>query len=214
MKSLVKVASIILFGWSVNVAAADSIWDAIVGLSIKEVTLDVYDEGDSDALGTLADGFKLYPEFGLESGINYFADTSSWGYKYALNLSGFDLSRQEVDLDEEDLGTSADGYFFYAMPVLLYDFHKNRGDSSLLAGVGVGIGYLNAEGDIILTEASPRTRQEFSFSEATWSAGVFFQYIIDGWSFSTSAAGPEVRDGDFDYSLFDFTLSVRRTFPL
>ncbi len=213
---MVKFASIILLGWSVNVDAADSIWDYIVGLSIKEVTLDVYDEGDADSLGTLAEGFRLYPEFGLESGINYFSNSSSWGYKYALNLSGFDLSRQEVGLDEEDLDTSADGYFFYAMPVALYDFHKNRADSSLLIGIGIGIGigYLNAEGDIILTEASPQTRQEFSFSKSTWSAGVFFQYIIDGWSFSTSAAGPEVRDGDFDYSLFDFTLSVRRTFPL
>ena len=213
MKCLVKLVPIVFVFASFNADAVDYFWDAIVGLTVKQVSLDVFEEGETDPAGILIDDLSFFPEFGVESNINYFPD-SSWGYKFVVNLAGFDISKQEVDLDDVDLDTSADGYFFYAMPVGLYDFHKQNADSSLLVGIGVGIGYLNAEGDIILTELDTPVRQDFDFSELTYSTGVFFQYIVEGWSFSTSVAGPEVSDDDFDYNLFDLTFSVRKTIPL
>ena len=212
MKHIVKIVPLVFILASFNASAADYFWDAIVGLTIKEVSFDVFEKGATDPEGTLTEDFFVVPEFGLESNITYFSD-SSWGYKYALNISRFDMSRQDVDSETVDLDTSADGYFFYAMPVGVYDFHKHRAKSSLLLGLGLGIGYLNAEGNLIFTESNSRERHEFDFSEFTYSLGIFFQYIADGWSISTSVAGPEVSDGDFDYNLFDFSFSVRKTIP-
>ena len=211
-KRIVGLVLLVLIAGSFNVAAADNVWDYIVGFSVREISLDVYEKGETDSLGTLTKDYSLIPEFGLESKVTYFSD-SDWGYKYALNIAPFEVSRQEVDLETVDLNTSADGYFFYAMPVLVYDFLKQKSDDHLLLGLGFGIGYLNAEGDIILTEADPQIRHDFEFSEFAGSIGLLFQYITENWSYSASLYGPEVSDGDYEYNLWDFRLTVRRAIP-
>ena len=120
MRYTVKFAPLLLLMLSANATATDYFWDYIVGLTVKQISLDVYEKGKTDPEGTLAEDFSVLPEFGLESGITYFGD-SSWGYKYALNIAPFDMTEQEVGSDNVDLDTSADGYFFYAMPVGVSD---------------------------------------------------------------------------------------------
>jgi hypothetical protein len=209
---IVGLVLLVLISGAFNVAAAANVWDYIVGFSIREVSLDVYEKGSTDPEGILTQGSSLIPEFGLESKVNYFSD-SNWGYKFALNIAPFKASRQEVDLETVDLNTSADGYFLYAMPVLVYDLLKQKSDDHLLLGLGFGIGYLNAEGDIILTESDPQIRHDFEFSEFTGSGGLLLQYITENWSYSASLYGPEVSDRDYEYNLFDFRLTVRRAIP-
>jgi hypothetical protein len=212
MQCCVKLVLFSFIFWSFNAAAADYVWNYIVGLSFKEVSLDVYEKGETDSEGTLIEDWSVIPEFGFESKVTYFSDTN-WGYKYAFNIAPFEMSRQEVDLENVNLNTSADGYFFYAMPVGVYDFQKHKADSSLLLGLGVGLGYLNAEGDIIFTESSPQTKHDFKFSEFAVSMGLLFQYITEGWSFGVSLYGPEVSDGEFEYNLYEFGITVRKMVP-
>ena len=211
-KGIVGRFLLVLIAGCFNVAAADNVWDYIVGFSVREISLDVYEKGATDPEGILTRDYSLIPEFGIESKVNYFSD-SDWGYKFAFNIAPFKVSRQEVGLENVDLNTSADGYFFYAMPVLVYDFLKQKSDDHLLLGLGLGIGYLNAEGDIILTESDPQIRNEFEFSEFTGSMGLLLQYITENWSYSVSLYGPEVSDGDYEYNLFDFRFTVRRAIP-
>ena len=206
-----KLIGLALIFWPINTFASDNAWNYSIGLSVKQLSLDVYEKGQTDPEGILTDDFRVFPELGLESNITYFSN-SSWGYKFVINLGWFDMTTQEVALEDVNLGTSADGYFIYAMPVAIYDFLKDKENSSLLVGLGVGVGYLNASGDIIFTESSSQIRHEFDFSELTYAYGLFLEYDRDSWSYSISLYGPEVGKGDYEYNLFDFGITVRKKF--
>jgi hypothetical protein len=211
MRNVARLIGLTLILWSINAQANDNDWNYSIGLSVKQLSLDVYKKGETDPEGILTDDYIVTPVLGLESGITYFSD-SNWGYKFAFNFGWFEMTTQEVALEDINLNTSASGYYLYAMPVGVYDFFKNKEDSSLLIGFGLGLGYLNASGDIIFTEASPQTRHEFDFSEFTYSYGLFFEYDIHSWSYIISLYGPEVSDGDYEYNLFDFGVTVRKKF--
>ena len=211
MKNVLKVILFTFIFWSINALASDNGWNYSIGLSVKQMSLDVYEKGKTDPEGTLTEDYIVTPEIGLESNITYFSD-SSWGYKYAINFGLFEMTTQEVDLKDVNLNTSVNGYYLYAMPVGVYDFLKDKENSSLLVGFGLGLGYLNASGDIIFTESSPQTKHDFDFSELTYSYGLFFAYEIYSWSYSISLYGPEVSDGNYEYNLFDFGLTVRKKF--
>lgn len=211
MTNILKLIALVLICWPINTFASGDAWNYSIGISVKQLSLDVYKNGQTDPEGILTDDFRFFPEFGLESNITYFSN-SSWGYKVVVNLGWFEMTTQEVALADVNLGTSADGYFLYAMPVGFYDFFKNKENSSLLVGIGLGVGYLNASGDIIFTEATPQTRHEINISELTYAYGLFLEYDRDSWSYSISLYGPEVSKGGYEYNLFDFGVTVRKKF--
>lgn len=197
--------------FSIDSAADEHRWNYSLGFSLKQLSLDVYKAGKTDPEGVLTDELTLYPDIGLESSITYFSD-SSWGYKYALNFGHFKMSTQEVDSQDKHLGTSASGQFIYAMPVAVYDFNKHSSNSSLLLGFGVGIGYLNASGTIIFTEANPQTRHRFNLAQLTYAFGLFFEHTINTWSYGVSLYGPEISKGGYEYNLFDMGVTLRKKF--
>ena len=191
--------------------AQDSRWSFLAGVSLKEVSLDVYRKGSSDSLGTLVSDYLILPEFVVERGITYFPDSAA-GYKYVFGFGGFSMDKQEVDAENVDLGTSARGYYFYAMPVIAYDFFKAKHAQSLLFGLGFGVGYMNVKGDLILTETDLQTRHEFDFSEFNYSSGLFFEYALESWSLSFNLYGPSASDGDYEYDVYDFNITWRKRF--
>ena len=99
------------------------------GISFKELSLDIYEHDSTDSLGTLTSSFR--PSLFINAGTpyKYFKDFN-FGYNFIVGYSNFDMKRQEVDLDDIDLGTSANGYYLYAMPTLFY----NLGDKAILNG--------------------------------------------------------------------------------
>ena len=197
--------------YPITTSANGSEWNFSVGLSLKQLSLDVYEKGETNPEGTLTEDYLIAPELGIESKVNYFSE-GSWGYKYAFNFGRFEMNKQEVGSNDVNLGTSADGYFLYAMPVVVYDFHKEKVNSSILLGFGLGIGYLDASGDIIFTEANPQTRHDFDLSELTYSYGLLFEHEISSWSYGISIYGPEVTKGNYEYNLFDIGITVRKKF--
>ena len=211
MTNIIRLIGLTFMFWPINAFASGNAWNYSFGISVKQLALDVYEKGQTDPEGILTDDFRVFPELGFESNITYFSN-SSWGYKFAINLGWFEMTTQEVALEDVNLGTSADGYYLYAMPVGVYNIFKEKENSSLLVGVGLGVGYLNASGDIIFTESSPQTRHEFNISELTYAYGLFLEYVRDSWSYSISLYGPEVSKGDYEYNLFDFGVTVRKKF--
>lgn len=211
MKNLFALILIISIPWSVRAEESDNKWNYSIGLSLSQLSLDVYEEGKTDPEGILTEDYTVTPVLGLESDITY-ASNSNWGYKLAINMGRFKMTTQEVGTSDINLNTSANGYFLYAMPVGVYDFLKGTNNGSLLLGMGIGLGYLNASGDIIFTEASPQIKHDFDFSELTFSFGLFFEYEISSWSCSINLYGPEVSKGGYEYNLFDFGITVRKKF--
>lgn len=195
----------------VDALALEDSWNYSIGVSVKQLSLDVYASGASDPLGVLTEDYSFMPELGVDSDITYLQN-GAWGYKYAISFGGFEMTSQEVNLDDVNLGTSASGYYLYAMPVAVYDFNKGRANNALILGLGVGVGYLDASGDIIFTEVLPQVKHDFDFSEFSFSYGLFFEHEIDSWSYSVSLYGPEVSRGGYEYNLFDFALTLRKKF--
>ena len=211
MKNTANIILLALISWPINTLAGDNNWNYSIGLSLHQLSLDVYEEGNTDPEGILTEEYAITPVLGLESDITYESD-SGWGYKFAINFGTFKMSTQEVDLKYVDLNTSAQGYYLYAMPVGVYDFFKNKENSSLLVGLGIGLGYLNASGDMIFTESSPQIKHDFNFSELTFSFGLFFEYEVSSWSLGVSLYGPEASKGGYEYNLFDFGMTIRKKF--
>lgn len=184
-------------------------WNYSVGISLKQLSLDVYRLGKTDPEGTLTEGFAIIPVLGIDSKINYFSE-SSWGYKWVINFGGFEMTTQDVNYQDVNLGTSSSGYYLYAMPVGVYNFHKGKENNTILLGLGVGVGYLRATGNIIFTEATPQLNHEFDLSQFTYSFGLFFEQEFEDWSYGVSIYGPEVPKGDYEYNIFDLGFVVRK----
>jgi len=179
-----------------------------IGLSIKQLSLDVYERGMTDPEGILTSNLTVRPAFGIESKITYATD-SNFGYKYVLNLGQFNMTTQEVRSNDVNLGTSANGYYLYAMPVGVFSI-LNKENSTILVGIGMGIGYLNATGHIIFTESTQQPRHYIDISKFTYSFGIFFEHEIYSWSYCISLYGPEIDQGNYEYNLFDFGITVRK----
>ena len=97
---------------------------------------------------------------------NYWIAGLGWNVRYGLNQ--FKINQQKMILDEStgrrgnhiwgktgDLGTSAEGTMVYAVPTIYYHFFRESYVSALL-GAGIGFSYVNAQGDIYLTDSYGR----------------------------------------------------------
>lgn len=203
MKSAVNYILPIFVLWSANALAESSYWDYSLGLKIEQLSFAVYEKDGLNPVGILTEAYSFTHELGVESQINYLSD-SHWGYKYAISLGQIKMNTQEVDLADVDLNTSAEGYFFYAMPVAVYNFYKDRNDSSLILGFGYGLGYLNIKGDLVFTSLDPQQSHDFNLSNFTSAYGLFIEYEKGDWGLGINMFGPEINNANFDYNLYDF----------
>jgi len=211
MKNSVILIAFISMLWSINAIASENRRNFNIGLSVKQLSLDVYKKGNTDPEGILTANYVVRPTLGVESKITYPSD-GGFGYKYIMNFGQFEMTTQEVGNKDVNLNTSANGYFLYAMPVGVYNFKNKNEDSAILIGIGVGIGYLYADGNIILTESIPQVNHNIDISGFTYSLGLLFEHQISSWSYSISLFGPEIDVGGFEYNLFDFGITVRKMF--
>jgi hypothetical protein len=184
-----------------------------VGISSKYVSFDVYRAGESTPEGTLTEGEYLTFFLLLGSPYRYFGK-SSFGYYFEMGYSAYNFDRQEIGDNLEDLRTSVNGSYFYLTPVLFYDFGNRRSqrDFTIKLGIGYGLGYLKASGDIIFTRDNQNTSYSYNINE--W--GEAFSMMLDSrykqWIFRIIASGPEITKGDFEYNIFDISIDVGYAF--
>lgn len=182
-----------------------------VGIAIKQLRLDVYDNSSGDLHGTMTGDLKIIPYLNIGTPFTYIYE-SNFGYNLLFGFSGFDMKTQEIGNEDINLGTSAEGYFFYATPILFYNF----GDKAIVDGKGhtlkvgidFGVGYLKASGDIILTGSPSQRKITFDEEKLTLAYGLMLDYRINRWAFNLKFVGPEISANQHDYILFDFSLSM------
>lgn len=198
--------------------------DNIVDLrvAIRRPSLEVRDQDTLESLGILVEDIDYTLALDMGTPNRYFGE-SRFGYHYRFGFSHFGMGEQEImvmgDPTNVDLGTSANGIFFYATPMVFY----TRGDKNIIdgkgksmkAGLGVGIGYLEAQGDIILTNAG-NILHEFDIHSTPVSAAFSFlvDYRKDNWVGVFHVGGPVVKDNGYNYNLFDFSIQLGRAFQL
>jgi len=145
-----------------------------LGVTFSQVDLDVdkFENGSKVSGGTLSTDISYAPYINIGSPYKYFGNTK-FGYNIQLSYSSYNVDKQELKNDDDlkDHDTSANGYYIYGMPVFFYNlgdkYLKDGKGWSVKFGVGVGLGYLSAEGDIILEDLNDGSQEKTSFDVQT-----------------------------------------------
>ncbi|MBD3610013.1 MAG: hypothetical protein HUJ30_05635 [Gammaproteobacteria bacterium] len=186
----------------------------IIGITSQSIDLEVNDaENPFITYGQLTSGSSTELLISYQTPSRYF-DNSRWGYFVEFAYKHYLLSMQDSpynpDIEPTDLSTSAEGRFYHLTPVLFYSwgdrFIVNKGSLSRF-GIGLGMGYLQADGDIIFTETDGQTHG-FSLDGFGNSIIVFFDYQRDNLYVRVNGGGPSLQRGIYDYEIFDFSFDI------
>jgi len=188
-----------------------------VGIADKFLDLEVSDVNDTTYSGAMSEGQYITATLALNSPYDYFKD-SKFGYYIEYGFSNFEMDVQVTNnaTVEEDLGTSVDGFFIYLAPVLFYNFGDNvnkEKKNSFLIGFGAGLGYLKASGDIVFTETTSELF-DVDVNKVDLSVVILLEYQYNNWYVRYQDSGPEVRDGNYDYIIYDNSLTIGYTVRL
>jgi len=129
-------------------------------------------------------------------------------------LSPFDLDRQRLgDGRTRDLGTRIRGHYAYLTPMLAMS-HALPSPWRLHYGLGAGIGYLRAYGDMIFTEDGSGTRRTVDIGGVGLSVALFVQIGYRQWQGRAQVLSPFLnRDGGaYSMNLNSLDLGYRFTF--
>ena len=193
--------------------SADSDYSVIIGIEINSVDFDVYNEGSTDSNGTLSEDFSYSPLITLTSPTRQLAD-SNWGSKMEYSFSSFQLNQQTVNNDLVDLGTSVKGYYAFVTPTLFYTFTGVEDKPYIVTtGIGIGLGYLKADGDIIFTETTLQ-QHDISISGAALAISLFVDYRQGNYFSRISSGLTSHTSGNYDYDSFGFSWSFSYLFTL
>jgi|GEM_PF-2025321 len=180
------------------------------GVSVKELSFDVYDAGSADINGSLTEGMYTTYFFGFGSPYSYFRKEGNFGYYIEYGFSNFDMDFQDVDSKEVNLGTGARGRYLYVTPMVFYQFggkgSKRENSHSVILGLGAGFGYLESSGNMVFTEQPGAPVHNFDVSGLGTTLNIVVDYRIKNWMVRIRGGGPSISENDFDYDVFEFSL--------
>lgn len=210
-------------GYASDEKVSSRLWDYLtVGASItagiggRSVTIDVTRQGTNDhgrIVENKAD--ELFLLYSTRAG--YFGN-SNVGYAWLLNLSTIHLNEQELtDGNIVKLGTEVNGYFATVVPTVFYNFGDRYRGHYLRAGIGLGVGVANFDGDIELTE-SAQVNDLVTISNGTsdifLGIGVFIDYQWENFAFRLSSAGPNLEYNGYDINVSGTSVMFGYTYYL
>lgn len=183
-------------------------YNLTVGLAVKTVYFTVSERGSNIELGTLTNQAQITPSLLFATPFYYFTDPqrSAFGWYLESGYSSFKADRQVVgaDLKEVDMGTSVEGEYLYITPVVFY----NWGDPYVTAehgvafkfGIGVGLGYLQARGNIVLTESTNQV-EPVNVDKYGGAVSVILDLHIQNIVMRIVTGGPSPSSGNRVYTL-------------
>jgi len=187
-----------------------------LGVSVRSTDLDVDNTGGTVTNGTLSEDFSYWPFIMLSSPYKFFGE-SNWGGLMEYDFSVFELNQQLVNDELVDLGTSVKGYYAFVTPTVFYSFSGQRPhgkyDQTVITGLGIGLGYLNASGDIIFTETTQQ-RVDIDVSGAALAVSLFVDYRVGNFQTRISGGLTSHTKGAYDYDAFGFSWSFGYIFGL
>lgn len=186
------------------------------GVSINAIDFDVENEDNSNPNGTLSEEVSYSPYIILASPYKYFGE-STFGGVMEYSFSTFQLSKQLINDELIDLGTSVKGFYAFVTPTVFYSFlgqnTSDKYDQSLIAGMGLGLGYLKATGDIIFTETT-QERHEIDVNGLALAVSAFVDYRIGNFTTRMSAGLTSHTKDNLDYDAFGFSWDFGYIFGL
>lgn len=183
------------------------------GLTVRTDELQI-SSNSLDAQGTLVRerGIEPLVTIGFEN--SYFGE-SRWGYSAVFGYTQFDMDEQKTGGSNTDVGTSAEGELFFLAPSVFYMFGDQNYDGWYFKpGFALGIGYLQAEGDVLLTSlpGNPRYAFDEQSDPLSISVGAYLEAGYKDWFFRFQVAGPIVDSDDVNMQGTTVGLSLGYTF--
>ena len=167
-----------------------------------------------DDKGTLGEDLSYSPFVLLGSPYRFFGD-SNFGTYVEYGISGFSLNKQIVNDSLVDLGTSVNGWHVFVTPAIFYNIGDRAvsGDKgrSLKLGIGVGIGYVDARGDIIFTETT-QERHTFNINGLGLGISILADMRWRNLMVRASAGGASVDQGELAYDSLRVAIDVGYVF--
>ncbi len=190
-----------------------------VGASYKKVTFEVSERGSNIKQGALTDDGQLTPSLILDTPFYYFTDPgkSAFGWFVEGGYSSFEVNKQAVGKysEEVDMGTSVSGKYFYLVPVIFYNwgdaYIEDGNGVSFKVGLGPGIGYLQARGNIVLTETTNET-ETVNFSEFGGAIVTLLDFRAGNFLMRYRIGGPSPSTGNRVYTVYEESFEIGYSF--
>jgi len=184
-----------------------------IGVSFKQVTLDIMVGSDHLVVATIGNEFSPSLIFNLQSPVKFFGK-SKVGYFLKYEYGGFNLNVQESFFSWEpqwqDMGTSVNGYFISATPVLTVETYR-RSESKIRWNLGVGLGYLSLDGDVIIyLEDDPYqpVRHEVDIHEPALNCYLSMEFLGSKGAFGFKVAWLQGKSDGYYYYLSEAAISA------
>jgi hypothetical protein len=204
----------------------------ILGLSVANNVVNVGKKSRLSGGENETESGKLISEnsigviIGASSSFNSFMD-SNFGYYNNIAYESFEVNKQVIPRAEKqkklDLGTSIDGYTLNVTPIFVYNINFLKSQNIYL-GVGLGLGYINLDGDIYMTEntedancANSNTvdtlkqncdKNDVSVSEFTYSLGWAFGYEGETFGTKIKRTAPQLKKTDTAYTIWTLSWDI------
>lgn len=190
-------------------------WTITAGPSFKELLLDYTRSGSENIAGSMTEG--LYTTYFIRVGSPYWLTKSKrWGWNIEWDYSDFHMTKQNVGTEEMDLGTEVYGYTWYISPMGLLLFGavpEGNPEFSLITGISVGLGYIQATGDMLLTEDGSNEYIEIEESGFGINASILLEVhywnLMSRLQFGGSVLGSDRATYDAFEMVWDFGYTLR-----
>jgi len=193
-------------------------WDKVptisVGIEGGFKSLSVIEQStDNDQLAQMTRGLSLFPSVVISSNETYIWDDQNWGYNVQVNGGWYSMDKQQVNEQATQLGTHVKGFSIYAVPVGYYHFNKGVVDDwTYKLGLGVGLGWVNLDGDTQLTKTNhPLSGQTISIDTSGFGTaiGIYFEAKYKSHSIVLQNNAPQISDSDFYYQQNNIAIAYR-----
>lgn len=136
------------------------------------------------------------------------------GYYCRAGIGNFELRDQPNFNDSREQGDKVRGYYVFAHPVIFLHFGDRSikpGNMSAKVGVGLGIGYLKAKGDMLIDNHGSIENSHVNLNGLGLTYETFVEGRVGNWFSRLVYFGPEVEDKDFTYTFVGSSLQVGYT---
>jgi hypothetical protein len=176
------------------------------GIAFKQILLDISDTDSLETVALLEGNLVPWPYLTFQSPVKYFGE-SQLGWLIEYGFSGFSIDEQSEPFsttEATDRGTSADGWFLYAMPTLTWDPSE-----VFRVGFGLGGGVMSVKGDALIYDPFPTvTRLEYDLTELTWGGYFLTEYLVGDFMVGVHVGVLISEKSPYDYSVSDGSIIV------
>jgi len=187
-----------------------------LGFSAKSLDYDYYRSvDDMKPAGTMTSDVSLFPVFRVQLPYQM-TGKSQWGWYTELEAKPFQLSKQLVADQIVALDTEVSGWYWHITPIGFYRWQlsKNTEVFHILQGIGLGLGYQDVSGTMMLTEDLSNEVVHIDSRGLDLSVSVITEFQYQFWLVRIYAGGLILDQQGTNNSVFDMSLELAYRIPL